>query len=89
MGHHPEAIEELSESIRLLPDRFWHYYNRGMMRAKLGDRRKVTEDFTEAIRLQPEHVDAFYRQGISQAELDKPRVSRLLTRMFSRTKPRD
>ena len=60
-----------------------------MMRAKLGDRRKVTEDFTEAIRLQPEHVDEFYRQGISQAELDKPGVSRLLTRMFSRTKPRD
>ena len=46
-------------------------------------------DFTWAIRLLLEHVDEFHGQGISQEELDKPRVSRLLTRIFSRTKQRD
>jgi len=59
------------------------------MRAKLGDYWKATEDFTEAIRLLLEHVDEFHGQGISQEELDKPGVSRLLTRIFSRTKQRD
>ena len=59
------------------------------MRAKLGDHRKATEDFAEAIRLLLEHVDEFHGHGISQEELDKPGVSRLLTRIFSRAKQRD
>ena len=89
LGYHQKAVEDFTEVIRQGPVHADMHYNRGVSKAGLGNHSGAVEDFTEAIRLQPEHLDAFQKQKISQAEMNKPGVSRLVTRIFPRTKPRD
>jgi tetratricopeptide (TPR) repeat protein len=65
-----EAIEYLTNCIRLKPDAANAYYNRGTAYAKgLGQYHRAIQDYNEAIRLKPDNAEAFNNRGTAYGNL--------------------
>jgi tetratricopeptide (TPR) repeat protein len=65
-----EAIEYLTNCIRLKPDAANAYYNRGTAYAKgLGQYHRAIQDYNEAIRLKPDNAEAFNNRGVAYGNL--------------------
>ena len=63
------AIADLDTAIRLDPDNFFAYFNRGVAKGELGDYKGAIVDFDTAIRLKPDYAKAYFNRGIVKAEL--------------------
>jgi tetratricopeptide (TPR) repeat protein len=63
-GHLDRAIADYSEAIRLKPDFFAAYLNRGTALRKKGEIDPALADYTQAIRLKPDLYDAYTLRGI-------------------------
>ena len=68
-GDYNKAIEDYDEAIKLDPNYFEAYNNRGLAWAKLEEYNKAIDDFTKAIKLNPKLADAYYNRGIAWYEL--------------------
>ena len=66
-------IANYTSSIRLDPDYYEAYYNRGAAYLYLEEYRSAISDFTSAIRLDPDDPDAYYNRGQSYFFLDEYR----------------
>jgi tetratricopeptide (TPR) repeat protein len=61
-----EQIRSYSEAIRLQPDFFGAYNNRGIARGKMGDFEGALADCVEAIRLNPDFAEAYSNRGVAR-----------------------
>ena len=60
------ALQDYTEAIRLRPDYFKAFYNRGLTRTAKGDLEGALEDLDEAIRLEPNDSDAYDSRAIAR-----------------------
>ena len=64
LGQYQRAIEDYSAAIRLKPDYYLAYYNRGCVYIKNPDQYKqAIEDLNKAIHLKPDYVEAYNNLG--------------------------
>ncbi|MGD0169223.1 MAG: tetratricopeptide repeat protein, partial [Smithella sp.] len=70
-GRIQEAIDQYGESIRIAPDDFNAYFNRGSVYARRGQYQRALEDFNKAISLKStKDVSIFYNnRGIAYLNL--------------------
>ena len=66
-GYYKQAIQDLSEVIRLNPQHALAYYNRGLAYGELRQYEQAIQDFDEAVRLDPDglagqHARAYYNR---------------------------
>jgi len=69
-GNFDGALADLNKAIELDPTASNAFYERGLMRANLGDKTTAIADFTESIRLNPAHADAYTARGYELDHLD-------------------
>jgi tetratricopeptide (TPR) repeat protein len=63
-SQYKEAIEHLTEAIRLDPTKAEAFHYRGLALSKdFGQEKQALADFTEAIRLNPKYADAYRERG--------------------------
>jgi tetratricopeptide (TPR) repeat protein len=65
-----EALNDLTEAIRLAPDNYLFYYARGNI-VQYSSKEMAIEDFSNAIRLNPDNEAAYMARGKIYAELGK------------------
>ena len=65
-----KAIAYYTQAIKLKPDFFQAYTNRGTAYAETGDFDKAIQDFTQAIQLKPDLSEAYSNRGAAYAEKD-------------------
>ena len=58
-----DAIEDLSESIKLAPEMASTFVLRGTVRQAKGDAAQAIGDYNQALRLDPNSADAYIRRG--------------------------
>jgi tetratricopeptide (TPR) repeat protein len=58
-GEYKEAIQELTEAIRLNPDGYVSYYNRGISYLQLGNENEALQDFHHVIERKRDYIDAY------------------------------
>jgi len=58
LGNWQSAIADYNEVVRINPNHASAYYNRGLIRSKLGDKRGAIADYTETVRINPNHAKA-------------------------------
>jgi tetratricopeptide (TPR) repeat protein len=68
-GKYPEAIEELSEAIRLKPDFSRALNARGYVYLLKRDYPHAAADFDEAIRLDPNYINAYHNRSVARRAL--------------------
>lgn len=64
-GNYSDAIDDLTEAIRLNPQYAAAYYNRGLAYHAKGDLDREIADYDSAIRLNPQYTDAYNNRGIA------------------------
>ncbi len=55
--------------LRLNPNDALAYYNRGITRRELGNKKGAIEDYNQVLRLNPNDALAYYNRGITRREL--------------------
>jgi V8-like Glu-specific endopeptidase len=60
------AIADYTEAIKLTPNYYKSYYNRGLARRELGDKQGAITDYTQAIKINPNLAQAYYNRGIAR-----------------------
>lgn len=70
-GEYADAIQDITESIRLDPKRANAYVTRGLAWQDLGEYRKAIADCNLAIRQDPDSADAYHNRGNNWVELGK------------------
>ena len=68
-----EAIAELDEAIRLKPEDFLAYSDRGLAYFRLGSPKRAIDDLEEAIRLNPKYAHAYLNRGVAYGRLGQHR----------------
>jgi tetratricopeptide (TPR) repeat protein len=68
-GKYPEAIEELSEAIRLRPDFSKAFNARGYVYLLKRDYQHAAADFDAAIRLDPNYTNAYHNRSVARKAL--------------------
>lgn len=58
------AIKYFTKGIRLNPNLFPAFYNRGLAHYYLGEYDSAIDDYTESIRLEPNHTDSYIQRGL-------------------------
>ncbi len=58
------AIADYDRAIELVPQHFVAHYNRGLLRALVGDDNRAIEDFTFVIDLEPDNTLAVYNRAL-------------------------
>ncbi len=71
--NYDEAIGELNQAAKLMPDFAPIYYNRAGLRALSGDLPEAFEDYSRAIELNPNFAEAYYNRGLVQIYLGDTR----------------
>ena len=66
--HLENAIRHYTEALKLKPDLWSIYTNRGAAYADKGEFDAAIQDYTKAIELNPELADAYYNRGIAYAD---------------------
>jgi tetratricopeptide (TPR) repeat protein len=66
-----KAIEYLSNSIKLQPDKASVYNNRGNAYSDLDQYQRAIKDYNDAIRLKPDYADAYNNRGVAYSKLDQ------------------
>lgn len=68
-GRTEEAIVAYNEAIRMNPDDYEAYLNRGADYVLLDDLERAVADFSDVIRLHSTNTDAWYNRGSCRAEM--------------------
>ncbi|MBW4596102.1 MAG: tetratricopeptide repeat protein [Brasilonema angustatum HA4187-MV1] len=63
------ANHDFSLAIRLNPQDYRGYFNRGCISGKSGDNKSAIQDFTESLKLNPNDAHAYFNRGIAYHEL--------------------
>ena len=71
LGRHEEAISDLNEAIRLMPNYAEAYMLRGVSKTNLGRYEEAISDLNEAIRLMPNYAEAYFFRGLVNGSLRK------------------
>ena len=66
-----DGISAYDESIRLNPDNFSAYNNRGVAKAALGQHKAAINDYDKAILLKPDYANAYSNRGTAKDELKR------------------
>jgi len=66
-----KQIELFNRAIKLNPDFFEAYYNRGIVKFYLNQNAAAIEDYDKAIELNPKYAGAYYNRGIAKFHLNK------------------
>ena len=61
--HCEKAIRHYTEALKLNPDLWFAYYNRGLAYAEKGDFDTAIKDYNKAINLEPEDAGTYYKSG--------------------------
>lgn len=88
-GKYEEAIQELTEAIRLSPDGYVSYYNRGVCYMHLGNEDAALQDFKSVIERKRDYVAAYERIGRIQFRKGKYDESLEATNTVLKFKPND
>jgi len=64
-----KAIEYLDEAVKLDPNQYVAYNNRGIAYSNLGQHRQAIEDYNETIRLKADYANAYCNRGCSYSLL--------------------
>ncbi len=59
-----KALEDYDAAIERVPSHFIAHYNRGLLRAQVGDDNRAIEDFDFVIRLEPDNILARYNRAL-------------------------
>lgn len=59
-----DALDDYDETIRLVPNHFVAHYNRGLLRALLGDNNRAIEDFDFVLSIEPDNTLALYNRAL-------------------------
>jgi tetratricopeptide (TPR) repeat protein len=88
-GKYKEALQELSEAIRLNPDGYISYYNRGICYLQLGNEDAALQDFKSVVERKRDYLDAYDK--ISWIQFRKSRYDEALeaTNTVLKLKPND
>jgi tetratricopeptide (TPR) repeat protein len=70
-GNYKEAVDNLTQVIKLEPQNSLAYNRRGDAFYRLGDYQKSQTDSSQAITLNPQDANAYYDRGFSSYELGK------------------
>ncbi len=65
-GRHGEAVEQLSEVIRIQPGRSLAHYNRGLSYIFLEQYAAARRDFDQAAELDPDFAATYYNRGLAR-----------------------
>ena len=68
-GRHGEAVEQLSEVIRIQPGRSLAHYNRGLSYIFLEQYAAARRDFDQAAELDPDFAATYYNRGLAKWHL--------------------
>ena len=68
IGELENALKEFTNAIKLKPDFFEAYNNRGRVFAKLREFDNAIDNFTNAIRYKPNFAYAYYNRGVAFSE---------------------
>jgi serine/threonine protein kinase/Flp pilus assembly protein TadD len=71
LGRYADARDILTEAIKIAPDQFWLYFDRGSCNASLNQHKKALEDFSTAIRLRPTEPKCYGARARSYLRLGK------------------
>jgi hypothetical protein len=74
-GKIEEAINHCNQAIRIKPDYFLPYYNRGFAYNKLGQNQLAIEDYNKAISLKPDYADAYNNRGTTYNKLGQNQLA--------------
>lgn len=66
LGHHQDAIDDLSRAITLNPDHAGPYISRGVAKYWMEDFQGAIDDYTDAINLRPDDADAYYNRSLTK-----------------------
>lgn len=62
-----EKIHDFSQQIKLEPENYMHYYNRGVMYGRLGLHNDAITDYNKVLQLKNDLPQAYYNRGLSRA----------------------
>jgi tetratricopeptide (TPR) repeat protein/S1-C subfamily serine protease len=68
LKRYPEAIKIYDRLIERDP-KSWAYYNRGVIKSELGDKKSAIADYDIAIRINPQFAIAYNNRGVVKSEL--------------------
>ncbi|MCX5795647.1 MAG: tetratricopeptide repeat protein [Elusimicrobia bacterium] len=78
LGRHAEALRELDAAVARAPGSCWGYFNRGLVRAALGDREGLAAD----LGMIPKDITAFLRRRLGLRQ-DRPLSPRDMSRLLA------
>lgn len=64
LSHYNLALADYDRVIEMIPQHFVAHYNRGLIRATVGDDNRAIEDFDFVIREEPDNVLAIYNRAV-------------------------
>lgn len=67
-----KALSDFNRAIELDPNYDQTYYNRGVVKAHLGDKEGAMKDFNKAIELKPDYAQAYSNRGATRYEMGDP-----------------
>jgi Flp pilus assembly protein TadD len=67
--NYQSAIEDYTEAIRLNPNYYQAYNNRGSARENLGDKKGAIIDFNSALKINPNYATGYYNRGVARLNL--------------------
>jgi len=70
----PEAVEELTQTLRLDPASADAHNDLGASLVQLGDYKKAVEQFSEAVRINPAYAGARRNLELAQAQMKNEKV---------------
>jgi tetratricopeptide (TPR) repeat protein len=88
-GEYNEAIQELSEAIRLNPDGYVSYYNRGICYLHLGNENAALQDFKSVVERKRDDIEAYDKIGWIQFRKSRYDEALEATNTVLKLKPND
>ena len=58
-----KEIQYYNKAIRLKPDHYQNYFNRGIAFSKIGQYQKAINDYNQAIQIKPDYVESYIHRG--------------------------
>lgn len=69
-SEYQEVLDDYAIVLFLNPDFSFGYYNRAVVKLRLGEYRSAVEDLNRAIDLEPEFAEAYFNRGLTKIFLD-------------------
>jgi tetratricopeptide (TPR) repeat protein/tRNA A-37 threonylcarbamoyl transferase component Bud32 len=76
LGRYADARDILSQALKMAPDKFWLYFDRGSCSASLNENEKAVEDFSTAIKMRPGEPKSYGARARAYKSLGKEDLAR-------------